>query len=495
MLLRLCQLKSPVLILLLSLGSCSFWKKSIDDHELMTNYSSQCFNTTPEHSLIVREGKPVHHLFYDVEPDFKRENGLSNIIITTPAYSRHAYHVDLNSGQRHYDHTYCPQKDVWHEQSGAFDRPPFAIGYMPRALDQLGEPQKVIVFGDAEMPNDLLDYNYFRVRIVAAYVEQVCPEGNCVGRDNWLSRLVFVAVDPHDKNMSKVSNKEDFAQKFDWKKMSGYLENIDGRNSIGSNGFPAIRVKSLINFEEAYDYFKKRSIYFTEAELKKIQTGCHTLYNRLWTDVGEERVEDKPAKTDAELKTKLALRSELRKKKKPVGFAARLREFTKKYHSEVATCERFVYHGNINHNSDKFWFLSYMGMFYRLHKEGQVFDCHKKHWKKNTLDQAGNPVYDINKGMEFCEDRDIDVAMDYLSNFLKTLNSSQPPNYRFIDYDTHVFGTHRKLYSWTKTKTNKFECSDDPNVQIQKALPIFPEDTTWKKRDVRDAESQLKIIY
>lgn len=494
MLLRLSQLKSLVLILLLSLEGCSFRSKKIDDRELMTNFSSHWFTANQEHSLNDTEGKTVHHLFYDVKPDFRRENGSANIIITTPANSRHAYHVDLNSGQRHYDHTYCPQKDVWHTESGSFDRPPFSIGYMPRTLDQLGDPQKVIVFGDSDMPNELLDNNYFNVRVVAAYVEQVCPEGNCVGRDNWLSRLVFVAVDSHDKSLSQIKNKDTFSKKFDWSKLKAYLENIDGRNSMGIEGFPAIRVRPLISFEEAYDYFIKRSITFTDPELKKIQSGCHTLYERLWTDVGEVRIEDAAAIKDADILAKMKLKDELKKQKLPIGFVARLQNFTKKYYSEMGTCERFVYHGNINKNREKFWFLSYMGMYYRLHKEGQYFSCRHKNWMKNTIDDAGKPVYDFKQGIMDCTDRDIDTAMDYMANFLKMLNGSQPPNYRFIDYDTHGFGTHRKIYSWIKTKTNKFECSEDPNLAIQKALPIFPEDVAWKKRDVQEAEDATKII-
>lgn len=494
MLLRLCQLKSPSFLLILALlSSCSWKKKHTDAPELLTTFPNQWFSVNPEHSLRDTQGKPQSHIYFDTYPDFTSREGEVNVVVATPANSQHAYQFDLNSGQRYYDHTYCPQKDVWNE-GGVVNLPPFSIAYIPRVLDQLGEPQKVIVWSKRKEVSETAGKNYLKVRLVGAYVEQICPEGNCVGKGNWLSKLVFLGIDTNDEFYSSVRTLEDFKGRIDWDKARTHLANIDGRNFVGEKTFPAIRVGELIAFEDAFDYFRKRSIFLNDKELKKIQKGCHALYDALWEEVGKFRPEDKPANTIEELRSKLKLRENLRKQKVPVGFAERLRVFTKKYFKEISTCEKFVYHGNINKDPEKFWFLSYMGIYFRLHREGYAFSCKNQIWTRNILNDQGNPVYDITREINECKEADIDKAMDLLPNFLTTMKNEKE-YYKFIDYDNKTHGTHNKLYAWVKVKARRFECSHDPNAGIIKDTKVFPEDVTWKNRHVRDIADTEKIIY
>ena len=187
--------------------------------------------------------------------------------------------------------------------------------------------------------------------------------------------------------------------------------------------------------------------------------------------------------------------TELKKKRKPIGFSARLRAFTEKYYSEYTTCQKFVYAGNVNQNRDEFWFLSYMGMFFRLHKDGYYFKCSIQSWSKNNLNNMGKPTYDIKTGLNDCKDKDFDRAMDYLPNFLTGLKTNEPTFYKFVDYDTHTFGTHQKLYSWVKVKSKKYDCNGDPNPEIKKELKVFPDEVSWKTRYIKDIADELKIIY
>ena len=496
MLLRLCQLKSLALLMLLTLSGCAFFSWSSDHAaELLTPMKNEWFSNNPRHALYDQQGKPQPHHFFDVNPELSKTDVYVNAVVLVPEGSDHSYQLDLASGQRFYSHTYCPQSDIWNQYSGSIGKPIFNIGVIPRMLDQLGEPQEVIIFGGAKKYSKLGDFHQHRVRLIGAIVEQACPEGNCLGRDNWISKMVFLAVDVEDKKLQNVTDIVTLQQKIDWPQTKAVIENLDGRNGGGKTNYPAIRVGKLIKLDEAIDYYKKRSIYLSEEEAKKIRNSCHALYDKLWEDVGKERDEDKAAKTIEELNTKLKIREELRKKGKPTTFAARLKNFSKKYYAEFSTCQKFVYAGNINQDRDQFWFLSYAGIFFRLHKDGYFYDCRIKSWQKNSLNNSGEPIYDIKTGMVDCSDRDYDTAMEYLPNFLTSIKNSESNYYKFVDYDTHTFGTHQKLYSWVKLKSKKYDCHSDPNSEIRKELKVFPDDINWKSRDVKDIADELKIIY
>lgn len=458
----------------------------------MTTFSNNWFSKNLNHSIVNTNGEPVPHIMFDTTPEFGIEEGVVNVAIAVPEGSAHAYDIDLSSGQRYFTHSYCKQSDVWNLYSGSINRPVFSIGYMPRVLDQLGEPQKVIVWSTRSGFRDTTTSNYHKVKLITAYVEQHCPEGNCLGKNNWLSKLVFLAVDAEDKNLNWISTSAEFKKKIDWEKAKAYLENIDGRNFIGEQTYPATRVGQLIEYDEAFSYFKKRSIFLTDTELKKVQNGCHALYDSFWEEVGKEHPEDKPATTAEELTAKLKLREAIRKKRLPVGFAERLQVFTRKYYNEFSTCEKFVYHGNINRDREAFWFLSHMGIFFRLHREGYYFDCRHKTWQRNVLNDKGEPVYDLKRDIEFCREAEFDQAMAYLPNFLNGLKGEKE-YFRFIDYDNHTFGTHAKMYSWVKSRNRKFDCKD-PNTEIRKELRVYPEDVKWKERNIKDIADKLKLI-
>ncbi len=134
-------------------------------------------------------------------------------------------------------------------------------------------------------------------------------------------------------------------------------------------------------------------------------------------------------------------------------------------------------------------------MYIRLHKEGYYFDCRKKVWAQNLFNVNGDPVHHLPDEIDFCSDNDVDLAMEYMPNHLKTLKNIMGPNYRFTDYDTHEFGTHRKIYSWVKMDTRKYDCRPDPNSLIRDKLQVFPEDASWKRWETIDVEGDPKIIY
>lgn len=493
-------MKCLPLILVLFFISCSTEKKSRDAREyeaddLLSIYEPKWFSASEKHSLRDSEGRVQPHLFFDISPEFTEKEQLANIVVTTPENSHLSYGVDLISGQRYYAHSYCNQTDVWNQKSGTFGRPYFSLAYMPRVLDQMGEPQKVIVFGGGDRLRTSIDHHFVRVRIIGAYVEENCQELNCLGKDNWLSRLVFIAVDPKESRFSEITDIESFEKVESWDKLQATLQNMDGRNYSVDRNYPFIRVRRLIPYKEAIQLFRKRSAFLSDEEIKKIQKGCHTLYDKFWEDVGKDRDEDKVAKTQEELKKKVKIIEDLQEKKLPTGKMARFRKFIKKYFTNAATCEKFVYHGNINQNAEHFWFHSYMGMYIRLHKEGYYFDCRRKVWSENLINVNGDPVHFLPDEIDFCSTKDLDMALDYMPNHLNGMKGVLGNYYRFIDYDTHEFGTHRKTYSWVKMSTRKYECRPDPNTVIYDKINVIPEDASWKKWEVIDVADELKIIY
>lgn len=495
MLLRLCQLKSLILLLIIvQLSSCTLRRDEPSSSELLNTFPNKWFSVSKNHSLISQQGVPASHLYFDSTPDFLNDDREVNVLIATPENSEHAYSIDLSSGQRYYTHSFCKQNDIWNEYALGVNKPPFTVAYIPRVLDQLGDPQKVIVFSKRKSFIDDPGRTYQKVRLVGAYVEQICPDGNCLGKSNWLSKLVFLGVDSQDQHFSRVKSAQDLKHAINWNHSKAVLGNMEGRNFIGDLMYASTRIGELIEYEDAFDYFKKRSIFLTDTELKKIQKGCYALYDRLWEEVGKTRQEDKPAMTMQELNTKVKLIESLKKQKIPVGFAARFRAFTKNYFKEITTCEKFVYHGNINQDREKFWFLSHLAIFYRLHREGYFFDCRNKVWQRNVLNEKGSPMYDLVRDIDLCKEAEIDQAMDYLPNFLTGLKSEKE-YYKFIDYDNQTYGSHQKMYTWVKVKSRKFDCSNDPNTKIKNELKVFPEDVTWKERNIKDIADKNKIIY
>src|SRR5690606_2044505 len=105
----------------------------------------------------------------------------------------------------YFGHSFCKQDDIWKTSETVY-RPSFSVALIPKALDQLGLNQKVIVFSkrkefikeDRSFPK--------QVRLVGSYIEQLCPSGNCLGKNNWLSRLVFLAVDQQDEFYQDVTD-------------------------------------------------------------------------------------------------------------------------------------------------------------------------------------------------------------------------------------------------------------------------------------------------
>jgi hypothetical protein len=203
------------------------------------------FKTLKKFQLQSKSGDPQTHMFYDVLPRFEKNKNTLNFIVTTPEGSEYGNDIDLASGQLYVNHKYCPTKDSYNKTSKKIDKPPFTIGVIPRIMDQLNTPQKIIVFGDKEYYQEFYKTNYFEARIIGAYIEQVCPVGSCLVAEDWLSRLVLIGVKPDSEKYSEVKNVNQIVKKVDWRQVEAFIENGQGTNLLAKNTFPGYRMGSI----------------------------------------------------------------------------------------------------------------------------------------------------------------------------------------------------------------------------------------------------------
>ena len=486
MFLRLCQLKTLVLGLVI-LNSCTWGREKIAAEGVKPK--AKWFRINQEHALEDTLG-PKRHLFFDAQSRIDWGEGTVKFVALTPQDSRYSYGMDLASGQPFTQHEYCQQKDVWGQYSGNVHRPPYTQGFVPRVLDQLGTPQKIIYFSRKSVPRA---FEQYEARIIGGYVESLCPVMDCQKLGEWHSRLVLIGVDPEDPDLHEYRIPQ-IKEKLNWPKVKGHIENIEGKNFLGNDTFPRWKASEPINLKETLSFFRKRAKFFKGKELLSVQKSCHELYDNLWTKVGEVRLEDLAAESAEAVKQKLEVISLLRANNEPVGFLARFTDFTEKYYKDVLTCSKFIYSGNINQNPEKFWFINYVKAFYLLYQQGYYYHCGGNAWRRNILKENGDYFYSVQDTLKECKIDQIDMAMNYIPNFIRAEKGKTSEFLRFIDYDNQAMGTHEKIYNWVHFPHIKLTCSNDQHDRFLQSLNVFVDDVSWEARTPKK-DYDDKVIY
>ena len=470
----------------LLLNSCSVRKKT--EVEPGNIPAAKWFSVNREHALEDKDG-PKKHLFFDPASTINWSEGTVKFVSLTPSDSQFSYSIDLASGQPFVKHQYCEQKDIIGEYKGKVNRPPYVQGFIPKVLDQLGEPQKIIYFS---LNKKLNPYEQYEAQIVAGFVESFCPVMDC-SENQWISRLVLVGVDPqesaqYDFKMSRIK------ELIQWPKVKAHLENAEGKNFFGSNAYPRWKVGELISYSDSKKFFRKNAKFFKGDELLSIRKSCHLLYDKLWKDVGVERFEDKPAHTAEDVTRKLEVINLLKTNGDPVGFNRRFEKFTNDHYKDMLTCSKFVYAGNINDDQEKFWFFSFVKAFYLLNQQGYYYDCSRNNWRRNLIDGKGKPVFSVNDTVKECSTEQIDLAMNYMRNFIVSEKEKTSQFLRFIDYDNQGMGSHEKIYNWVMFPNTRLSCDDKKNEDFLRNINVFVDDILWKKRSTSKHEDE-KVIY
>ena len=470
--------------MILLIGSCSHWDD--ENPEWNSVKVSPFWFTGQTANLDGFSNTDNIHIFLDYEPFINMEDNSVNFVVTTPVEGKNAYDIDLVSGKRYYQYPYCSQKDVWKEYDREIYLPPFTQGIIPRVLDQLGQPQRIIVFGNDEFfKMDHADFAH-RVQIVGAYVEELCHQGNCMMDDSWQKRVVLVGVDPRDRKFSDVLEFSQLKKRINWQEAKAFLENGRGRNFEGAKEFPAIRVIGEIKPGFALRYMLARSHLFQEDELQKIKKTCLKLYDYIWTYAGkmkkkvsaEARMLEKMKKdTNADVLSGVKIKQKFVKE----TFSQRYVEILTKYGNEALTCFEFVRPNRLRLQPERFWFLTYISAFMKLQRLGYYYNCSRKSWRYNYVMSNGKRKFDPRQELKLCTEKDLNKAFTQLPEFIRQLRLAGREHFRFVEYDNSARGTHAKMYSWVPVGYKKLKCTKT-QAKLTRKSPILPLDVEWKKR-------------
>lgn len=457
-----------VFALICLLGSCSSGlEKKVDMgpseygskdfvESLVASIEPNWFSTDPRFALTGPDGAAVPHMFYDIDPKINVPGKTLNFIATTPQNFPIERKIDLASGQLTSSRRFCEKSDAWNRYKKTIGLPPFTTGVVPRALDQINEPQKIIVFGQDGYYQKYYLSNYFDARIVGGLIEQVCPARGCVEDKSWLSRLVLVGVQRENQDFKEVKDLESLKKKVDWELVKAFIGNGRGSNNVGGRFYPGYRMGAEVGPSQALAFFEKNSQVFTEASLEKLGSGCRKLYAHMMDELTTGDFKD--------------------------SFKSAL----KKYGDRAATCQRYVYPFSVNVTPDKHWFFTFILGHIKLVDMGHRYDCGRKFWTTNPRLASGKRMYDVDRAFKGCDARDLDQAMTTLVRYLEVLKESDRDSLRYVAYDGRGHGTHKKIYGWVDMDNKAQTCANDKKAEsFKKSLQTFPDDVHWK--DVKAA--------
>jgi hypothetical protein len=428
-------------------------------------------------------------MIFDVPLEIDDKEKVVNFVIETPEVADNGMAIDLLSGQHYVNKYYCSQRDTWRRIDRLINKPNYSVGVVPGVLDQLGKPQKIIVFGDSTYYAKHFQTSSFEARIVGGFIEQECPYGGCLNQGDWTSRLVFMGVQKGHKDFDKVSSYDDLSKIIQTDYLRASIENVNGQNYVAGKYYPAYRMGGVVSAKQALSYFKQNSIFLNQAKLKSIQKSCHRLYDVVWDKIGkysEYELEIAKLNADKNLSSDqyAARLGELNQLDRNL-FYKRFIRYYKKYEREYKTCTKYVYPSNINENSYKHWFFTYFSAVNLVHGMNNYFDCERKTWRRNPKTITGKRYISLERMFRGCNADQIDSAFNLSVNYLESMHENGYNSYRYIDYDRGALGTHQKIYSWVPLDNKKMKCEKSSQMD-GKSFKIFPSGVKWKKRALKN---------
>jgi len=473
---------------------------------------SSWLKTSSLYNHLSHDGEFLIHPFFDLVPFGSRKDNSINFVMTTPAGSMNKYKIDLRSGMMYRRHQFCDQQDIWKKYSGDIYRPPYTEGFVPRLLDQLGTPQKIIVFGKKRYFQDfeLTPTRSQRVRIVGGVLQQYCKAFPCRGKNRWQSRLVLVAVNSFDPEFEKIYHINQLKRVVDWPYAKAFLENSDGRHISGKENTPAYRVIGNLGPKESLVNSISKGHLFKFEKLKTLRNSCHKFYDHVWNSVEEIRKRKKLKESGAKAtrariwdKTEIFSGNVLSGEEKTVSskevvattirttdFATFFNHFYKNYKDRFITCQKFVRDTSVNSNRRRLWFFSYMSSFLNAEQLGYIYSCSRQTWIENPLLSSGKRMYTHMRNLKNCTSRELDRSFDMSITVQTGLYRSFQEHDRFIEYDEGGGATHQKIYSWIRSSGDGYSCDRSRYGK----LSIFPQDIVWESFGEKGMRKRTDII-
>lgn len=464
--LGICQTKKlNYLLLFLTLLVSSCAKKEVVIETIRP--TGTWFSTKEKFHFKNYDGNPESHLFFDFKPVLNVEKKLVDAVVITPEKSKFHYDFDLVSGKRYFSHEYCDESDVWKSYEPPLTVPPYTEAIIPRLLDQVKKPQRVIVFGDKKyLTSDRFPQDEtVRVRVIGGMLEQYCNRFPCDNDKKWDSRLLLFAVSPLDPEYRDIHSFGKLIKKVDWKEVKAFIENGRGSSKNGTDVYPAYRLIGQVFPTKAINTALQKGHLFSEREIKTLRRSCENVYNKLYD-----------------------LRDQVYNAEKtfPKAFYA----YYKRYWKLFKTCREYVRPSNITYNPEDHWFMEYVSAFANAQKNGYVYLCRSKTWTRNLNSALGKKLYNQSEELELCTTESLNLAFERAVNLMTGISSSGQKYRRYIQYDSGAKSLGRKIYNWVNVTGKVQSCSKKKDGKS-----VFPSDISWKPIINPDAKDKDVSVY
>ncbi len=474
------------------LAQCAYFKDSSETLPdiLEQESAAKWFNRSQAYQLTNAEGSPQTHLFFDYRPELNLTQYKTNFVLLEPENTRFHYELDPVSGQPFFVLPHCRQNDVWDKLGKTSQKIPFGVGVIPRFYNQLSEPQKIIIFG---MRENLQQGRLYQARLLGGVVENVCYSGSCLSGVDWYSRLVLVGIDADNPDWANIQDTQSFLKKVKWSEVRNHLQNSYGLREIGGIYYPSLKAGELVPLSELVSFIPNHTIELKENQLSQISKTCQDIYEKAWTEVGTLNWTDREPTTPEERKEKARWIQEQNKQKKGVTFQQRLLRFFKNHGQDYKTCTQFLYPGNSNHQLDQFIFQTYLTLFVQLHKEGWLYECSQKAWNPYN---KGSQAFDLFlANIPQCLTEELNAGFLNLPQFLRSLRGLSGFKWRFITWDEHEFGSHKKIYRWVRYPDRAMNCERELQKKFnEQSSTHFEKDFSWPRKIIKGATTD-DIIY
>jgi hypothetical protein len=503
---KYCQLKKIFnlvkILIFFYLGACSQFGNQRSDITVVEPIP-QWLKVEPRFAHRSEEGYYSTHSFFDFIPLADLKNNKVNFVLMTPIDAKFGYDINLHSGQVYKKYEYCPQNDIWRSYTNEINLPPYSEGFVPRVLDQLGGPLKIIVFGAEKYLSNTTPEKQLsqRVRVVGGVIQQYCENFPCARRSEWRSRLVLLAVNYLDPKFKDVTTITKLKSEINWKEFKAFFENGYGRLIRGKDERPAFRLFGAIGAKEAFKYAFSKGHLFKFNEMKKLRAGCHRLYDHVWSQVKmlqsnldkEKYLSSRAGSLDndamiVDVKKSIFIKNrknrekyskdELnRSSKGPRSFRKLFNNFYKKYGQRFFTCNELVRSSNALKNPKRHWFFTYLEAYMNLEDLGYIFHCGKRAWIRNSFLANGQKQFDKVSMKKSCTNNDLESSFDKAITLLSSLKKGAYPHYYYVLYDQGHGGSHNRLFSWVKSTGKKLVCKEK-KIDYRNE-EFFPPDINW----------------
>jgi hypothetical protein len=478
---RICQLQniSKLFFIATFFTSCSTPDVQIehDDPLIEANWQKvppKFSHRDHDFKRLTPDEKILTHPFYDIDPSFKKERRLVNVFTTVPESGAYKYNFDLYSGRLYKDHDYCQVDDVLGQYSGNLNRPNFTQAIVPRFLNELNNPQAIIIFSDSaeKVTFKLQPTSYSSVRIIGSVLQDVCENYPCDENSKWLTSQILVGVNPYSVPYKAIHSLSELKTQVDWKYAIAILTNQEGVHQLGNKLHPAFLISKELNLEETFDYFEKKAKAVKLAEVKSFREECFKLYDEIW-DKSE------------------GIRSE--KENQQTKFLTYFKEFYDVSSEKFYQCQKLFRPASINENEKRLWFFTFLQAFINLERNDFYYSCLEKAWLYNPKVDGTHHVYDQKTELKKCKARNFEKAFDQSINGLALMKNQINRTYRFIEYDTQRGGSHQKIFGWIERNNKSYVCKNQKNKTREDSFELFPQDVVWPNYESDIADNDITI--